>query len=55
MKVTGGDLSARDKAALVVAGSAVASFVQDLRNRQVIDDKEMLRLIYLFFWGECGP
>lgn len=48
VKVTGGDLSARDNAALAVAGSAVASFMQSLRDRQVIDDKEMLRLIYLF-------
>jgi len=46
--VTGGDISPRDNAALANAGSALISSVGALRDRETIDDEELLRLVYKF-------
>ncbi len=48
IKVTGADISARDNAALAQAAGQVAAAFGDLRNRQVIDDAELLRMVYKF-------
>ncbi len=48
IQVVGADLSARDNAALAVAMSTVVGALGDLRNRQAIDDAEMLRMAYRF-------
>jgi hypothetical protein len=46
--VTGADLSARDNAALAVASSTVEAALSDLRDRGIIDDAELLRMVYRF-------
>jgi hypothetical protein len=46
--VSGGDLSARDNAALAVSASTMTAAMGDLRDRQVIDDEELLRMVYEF-------
>jgi hypothetical protein len=48
MQVTGADLSARDNAALSVAMSTASNALAMLRDRAVIDDAEMLRMVYRF-------
>jgi len=46
--VSGADLSARDNAALAVAMSTAVGALAQLRDRQVIDDAELLRMVYRF-------
>lgn len=46
--VRGADLSARDNAALAVSGSTMEVAAGDLRDRGVIDDAELLRVVYRF-------
>jgi hypothetical protein len=48
IKVTGADISARDNQTLGAAAAAVASAFADLRGRQLIDDAELLRVVYKF-------
>jgi hypothetical protein len=48
VKVTGSDISARDNAALAAAASTVAGSFISLRNRGLIDDQELLRMVYRF-------
>jgi hypothetical protein len=48
IKVTGADISARDNAALAQAAAQVAAAWADLRARRVIDDAELLRMVYKF-------
>jgi len=48
IQVTGADLSARDNAALAVAMTSSISALADLRDRCVIDDAELLRMVYRF-------
>ena len=46
--VTGSDISARDNAELGQAAQAVAAAFANLRDRALIDDAELLRMIYKF-------
>ena len=46
--VEGGDVSARDNAGLAIAAERVVRGFSELRNRELIDDKEYLRMIYKF-------
>ena len=48
LQITGGDLSARDNAALAVALSNAARILMTMRDRGIIDDAELLRLAYRF-------
>ena len=48
IQVTGADLSARDNAALAVAMSTASNALAMLRDRAVIDDAELLRMVYRF-------
>jgi hypothetical protein len=48
LKVTGADISARDNAELARATAAIAAAFSGLRDRQVIDDAELLRMVYKF-------
>ena len=48
IKVTGTDISARDNAALATAASMVVAAFASLRDRGLIDDAELLRIIYRF-------
>jgi hypothetical protein len=48
IKVAGADISARDNAALAQAAAQVAAAFGDLRARRVIDDAELLRMVYKF-------
>lgn len=48
IEVNGADLSARDNAALAVAASTVTGALAALRDRAVIDDAELLRMVYRF-------
>ncbi len=50
VKLTGSDISARDNASLAQAASFIANSFTNLRDRQIIDDAELLRLVYRF----CG-
>jgi hypothetical protein len=46
--VTGTDISVRDNAALAAAGVAVVNAFARLRDREVIDDFELVRMAYKF-------
>jgi hypothetical protein len=48
LRLSGYDISARDNAALAVAASTVTGAFKDLRDRGLIDDAELLRLVYRF-------
>ena len=48
--ITGSDISARDNASLAQAAELIANSFTNLRDRQLIDDAELLRLMYKF----CG-
>jgi len=48
VEVQGGDLSARDNAALGLAGSHIMATMAQLRDRGLIDDAELVRLVYRF-------
>lgn len=48
LQVTGADLSARDNAALAIALSTVVNGLGALRDRAIIDDAELLRMVYRF-------
>ena len=50
ISVTGADISARDNISLAMAASNMLTVLQDIRDRGMIDDAEMLRLVYRF----CG-
>jgi hypothetical protein len=51
--VRGADISGRDNASLAVAATTVVAAFCDLRDRGLIDDAELLRVIYKFA-GEVG-
>jgi hypothetical protein len=53
IKVHGGDISARDNKALSMSASRIAIAAANLRDRELIDDTEFLRLFYKFT-GEEG-
>ena len=46
--MTGADLSARDNAALGVAMTSAIAALSELRDRCVIDDAELVRMVYRF-------
>jgi len=46
--ITGGDVSARDNAALAIASERVVRGFAELRNRELINDEEYLRMVYKF-------
>lgn len=48
--LSGADISARDNVALAMAASNISQALNDLRDRALIDDAELLRLTYRF----CG-
>lgn len=48
--LSGADISARDNVSLAMAASNISQAVKDLRDRGLIDDAELLRLVYRF----CG-
>ena len=50
ISVTGADISARDNMSLAMAASNMLTVLQEIRDRGLIDDAEMLRLVYRF----CG-
>ncbi len=53
VRVEGADLSARDNASIAAATSAVTGALVQLWERKLIDDGELLRLVYRFA-GEAG-
>jgi hypothetical protein len=46
--VTGTDISARDNAALATAASVIVASMTTMRDRGLIDDDELLRIVYRF-------
>jgi hypothetical protein len=48
LTVTGTDISARDNAALATAASVIVSCMTTMRDRGLIDDFELLRIVYRF-------
>lgn len=53
VEVNGCDLSARDNVALSLAGNHIMAVLGQLRDRQLIDDGELVRVAYRFF-GEVA-
>jgi hypothetical protein len=47
--ITGADISSRDNASLAQAAYYIISVLDDLKDRQLITNEEILRLIYRFF------
>jgi hypothetical protein len=47
-ELTGADISARDNVSLAMAVTNLVNTLTTLRDRQLIDDSEMLRLVYRF-------
>ncbi|MCK9245921.1 MAG: phage portal protein [Anaerolineaceae bacterium] len=54
IRVEGGDVSARDNRELAQAGQQVAQVAGELYQRELIDEREVLRLVYRFM-GERLP
>jgi hypothetical protein len=52
--LTGTDISARDNGTLAQAAGLMVSALTNLRDRQVIDDAELLRMIYKFAGEEIS-
>jgi len=50
LTLTGADISARDNVSLAMAASNISQVLTGLRDRGLIDDAELLRLVYRF----CG-
>jgi len=48
LTVTGADISARDNASLAQAAGFIANAFANLRDRELIDDAELLRVLYRF-------
>jgi len=48
IEVSGTDISARDNSALASAAADILAVAAELRDRQLIDDAEFLRLVYRF-------
>lgn len=48
LTLSGADISARDNAALAAASSEILATLTTLRDRRLIDDAELLRLVYRF-------
>lgn len=48
IEVRGADLSSRDNAALAIATSSITAALVDLHDRGLIDDTELLRMVYRF-------
>jgi hypothetical protein len=48
LQVRGADISGRDNTSLSVAASTIAAALKDLRDRGLIDDAELLRMVYKF-------
>jgi hypothetical protein len=48
IKVTGTDISARDNAALAAAATTIIGGFAALRDRGLIDDRELMRMAYRF-------
>jgi hypothetical protein len=48
ISVTGADLSARDNAAQAIAASSIINAMKEMRDRGIIDDSEMARMVYKF-------
>jgi len=53
VRVVGADLSARDNASIAAATNAISEALLPLWERKLIDDEELLRLVYRFA-GEVG-
>ncbi|MDD5371749.1 MAG: hypothetical protein PHQ40_21925, partial [Anaerolineaceae bacterium] len=48
IQVRGADISGRDNASLSVSAATIAGAMKDLRDRGLIDDAELLRIVYKF-------
>ncbi len=53
VRLQGADISARDNVALGLAASSLVSAMGSLRDRGLIDDAEMLRMVYRFAGEAC--
>jgi hypothetical protein len=48
IQVRGADISGRDNASLSISAATIAGAMKDLRDRGLIDDAELLRIVYKF-------
>jgi len=55
IEVNAADISARDNAALAYAAASISTLVLALRDRRLIDDAELLRLVYRFAGEALDP
>ncbi len=53
LRLQGADISARDNVSLGMAASSVVSAMTELRDRGLIDDAEVLRMVYRFAGEAC--
>lgn len=48
LTLSGADISARDNAALAMAATQISAIFQDMRDRGLVDDRELLRMVYRY-------
>ena len=48
LTVSGADISSRDNAALAMAATQISAVFQDMRDRGLINDRELLRMVYRY-------
>jgi hypothetical protein len=48
LAVSGADISSRDNAVLAMAATQISAVFQDMRDRGLIDDRELLRMVYRY-------
>ena len=48
LAVSGADISSRDNVSLAMAATQISAIFQDMRDRGLVDDRELLRMIYRY-------
>ena len=48
LAVNGADISSRDNVSLAMAATQISAIFQDMRDRGLVDDRELLRMIYRY-------
>ena len=48
LSVSGADISSRDNVSLAMAASQISAIFQDMRDRGLVNDRELLRMVYRY-------
>jgi hypothetical protein len=48
LSVSGADISSRDNVSLAMAATQISAIFQDMRDRGLVNDRELLRMIYRY-------